>query len=69
MPVDLRLTFADATNEDVRLPVEVWFEGDQFTYVRAFAKELVKVEIDPEKKFPDVRRQNNVWSKQQAARP
>lgn len=67
MPVDLRLTFADASNEDVRLPVEVWFEGNRFTYVRAFAKELVKVEIDPEKNFPDVRRQNNVWSKPEAA--
>ncbi|HET8713123.1 MAG TPA: M1 family metallopeptidase [Gemmatimonadales bacterium] len=67
MPVDLRLTFADASKEDVRLPVEIWFEGNHFTYVRAFEKELVKVEIDPDKNFPDVRRQNNVWSKPEAA--
>ena len=69
MPVDLRLTFADASVENTRLPVEVWFEGDHFTYVRAFSKELVKVEIDPDKNFPDVRRQNNSWAKSQGARP
>jgi len=71
MPVDLRLTFADASVENTRLPVEIWFEGDHFTYVRAFPKELVKVEVDPDKRFPDVRRQNNTWSKSEApsARP
>jgi hypothetical protein len=67
MPVDLRLTFADATTDNARLPVEAWFEGDHFTYVRAFARELVKVEIDPDKNFPDVRRQNNAWTKPEAA--
>jgi hypothetical protein len=69
MPVDLRLTFVDGSAETTRLPVEAWFEGDHFTYVRAFPKELVKVEIDPDKNFPDVRRGNNTWSKSEAARP
>ena len=63
MPVDLQLTFADGTNEGVRLPVEAWYEGSRFLYVRQFPKEVVKVEIDPDKNFPDVRRQNNVWTK------
>ena len=67
MPVDLRLTFADGSLENTRLPVEAWFEGNHFTYVRIFPKELVKVEIDPDKKFPDVRRQNNTWTKSEAA--
>src|SRR6266699_1533422 len=63
MPVDLRLTFADGTTDNVRLPVEMWFEGNHFVYVRQFPNELVKVEIDPNRNFPDVRRQNNTWSK------
>jgi hypothetical protein len=37
--------------------------------MRAFAKELVKVEIDPDKNFPDVRRQNNAWAKSQPLKP
>jgi hypothetical protein len=67
VPVDLRLTFADGSPENTRLPVEAWFEGNHFTYVRIFPKELVKVEIDPDKNFPDVRRQNNTWTKSEAA--
>ncbi len=67
MPVNLRLTFADGSVENTRLPVEAWFEGNHFVYVRIFAKDLVKVEIDPDKNFPDVRRQNNTWTKSEAA--
>ena len=63
MPVDLQFTFADGTSEHVRLPVEAWYEGNRFLYVRQLPKELVKVEIDPDKNFPDVRRQNNAWTK------
>ena len=66
MPVNLRLTFADGSVENTRLPVEAWFEGNHFVYVRQFSKELVKVEIDPDKNFPDVRRQNNTWTKSEA---
>ena len=71
MPADLRLTFGDGSIENARLPVEAWLEGNHFTYVRSFPKELVKVEIDPDKNFPDVRRQNNTWTKAEApsARP
>src|SRR5213075_1343444 len=56
MPVDLRLTFADGSTENVRLLGEIWFAGNRFLYVRQFPKDLVKVEIDPDKNFPDVRR-------------
>ncbi len=63
MPVDLRLTLADGTAERVRLPVETWFGGDHFLYVRKFPADLVKVEIDPDQHFPDVRRENNVWTR------
>src|SRR5438874_497054 len=71
MPVDLRLTFADGSTENTRLPVEIWFAGNRFLYVRQFPKDLVKVEIDPDKNFPDVRRGNNSWTKPEAtsARP
>jgi len=65
MPVNLRLDFANGTTESVRLPVEAWYEGSRFLYVRQYPSELIKVEIDPEKGFPDVRRANNSWSKQQ----
>jgi hypothetical protein len=67
MPVDLRLGFADGPTENVRLPIEIWYGGSRFVYVRQFPSELIKVEIDPDKNFPDVRRGNNVWLKPGAA--
>jgi len=67
MPLEVRLTFADGSIENTRLPVEAWFEGNHFTYVADIPKELIKVEIDPDKNFPDVRRQNNTWTKPEAA--
>src|SRR6266545_260669 len=61
MPVDLRLTFADASTQNVRLPVEIWYYGNRFPFVRQFPSEVTKVEIDVGKNFPDIRRGNNVW--------
>jgi hypothetical protein len=71
MPVDLRLGFADGTTENVRLPIETWYGGSRFVYVRQFPSDLTKVEIDPDNNFPDVRRGNNGWIKPAApeARP
>src|SRR5216117_1302773 len=63
MPVDLRVTFANGSVEDVHLPVEIWWLGNHYVYERKFAVEVTKVEIDPGQSVPDVRRENNVWTK------
>jgi peptidase M1-like protein len=63
MPVELRLSYANGTTADVRLPVEIWFLGSHYTYERKIPADVVKVEIDPRQRFPDVRRENNVWLK------
>jgi hypothetical protein len=62
MPVDLTLTFADSTSDTVRLPVVIWYLGDHYVYDREARSPLVRVEIDRAQAFPDVRRENNVWS-------
>ena len=63
MPVDMRITLGNGSAETVRLPVEVWWHGSHYVYERKFAADVVKVEIDPGQNFPDVRRENNVWTK------
>src|SRR2546423_8648 len=63
MPVDLRLGYANGTADDVRLPVEIWFQGNRYVYERKVPADVVKVEIDPGQNFPDVRRGNNIWMK------
>ncbi|MBR9989885.1 MAG: M1 family metallopeptidase [Gemmatimonadetes bacterium] len=62
MPVLLRLTLADGTVMDERLPVEPWLEGAVTqTIMLDVAAAVTRVEIDPERYLPDVRRSNNVW--------
>src|SRR5256885_16188243 len=34
MPVDLRIGYANGAADDVRLPVEVWFQGSHYGYER-----------------------------------
>jgi hypothetical protein len=63
MPVDLRIGYANGAADDVRLPVEIWFQGNSYVYERKVPAEVVKVEIDPRQNFPDVRRGNNTWAK------
>jgi hypothetical protein len=63
MPVDLRLTYATGATDAVRLPVEIWFQGNRYVYARKVPAAVVKVEIDPAQNFPDVRRGNNTWQK------
>jgi len=65
MPVELRLSYANGATEGVRLPVEIWYLGNRYTYQRKVPADVVKVEIDPGQNFPDVRRSNNTWQKPQ----
>jgi hypothetical protein len=61
MPLDLTLTYADGSSETVRLPIEIWYLGNHYTYVRPVPGDLAKVEIDARHGIPDVRRANDVW--------
>src|SRR3989475_11367448 len=67
MPVDLRLTLASGAVETVRLPVEIWYRGNRYTYARRLAADPAKGEIDPGRKLPDRRRENNTRVKQEQA--
>jgi hypothetical protein len=65
MPLDLTLTYADGSSETVRLPIEIWYLGNHYTYVRPVPGDLAKVEIDARHGIPDVRRANDVWVRTQ----
>ena len=62
MPVELELVMDDGTTKQMSLPVEVWYGGDHYNVLVPEAKKVVRVTIDPKKLYPDVRRENNVWS-------
>jgi len=61
MPVLLRITLADGTIVDHELPVEPWLEGHTRQVLRVEGH-VARIEIDPGQWFPDVQRNNNVWS-------
>jgi hypothetical protein len=60
LPVRLAITRADGSVQALTLPVEPWLAGARRQTVRV-AGRATKVEIDPELKFPDIERGNNVW--------
>ncbi|NVK28455.1 MAG: M1 family metallopeptidase [Flavobacteriia bacterium] len=65
MPVILKVTFADGTNDIVRVPAEVWLKNeDEFTKVFPFEKEVVAIELDPFLETADTDRNNNYWPAQ-----
>lgn len=62
MPVILKVTFADGTNDIVRVPAEVWLKNeDEFTKVFPFEKEVVAIELDPFLETADTDRNDNYW--------
>jgi hypothetical protein len=61
MPAELRLTYEDGTNEVVRLPVDMWNLGPQFTYRVHGRLGVKRAELDPRHALPDVDRGNNVF--------
>jgi len=61
MPVKLGLTYADGSKERIMLPVEIWQRGDSWNYHHKSNKQLVGVEIDPDKILPDINIANDKW--------
>jgi len=60
--VKLELVMDDGTTKQMSLPVEVWYGGDRYNVLVPEARKVVRVTIDPKRLYPDVRRENNVWS-------
>jgi hypothetical protein len=67
MPVRLTLTLADGTTVQHEVPVDVWLSGRTQATTRVTVDGPVdRVEIDAEEAFPDLDRDNNVWTRTDA---
>ena len=63
MPTRLVITRTDGTTERAEIPVDVWLSGQTRTvHAVENAATVARVEIDPEKVFPDLNRANQTWS-------
>ncbi|HWI77464.1 MAG TPA: M1 family peptidase, partial [Sphingomicrobium sp.] len=61
MPVTLRVTFADGTKRDVRLPAETWIRQASTQVPVVSGSPVVRAELDPDHKLPDKDRSNNAF--------
>jgi hypothetical protein len=59
MPVTLRVTFADGTKRDIRLPAETWIRQASTEVPVVSGSPVVRAELDPGHKLPDKDRSNN----------
>jgi hypothetical protein len=61
MPVTLRVTFADGTRRDIRLPAETWIRQASTQVPVVSGSPVVRAELDPDHKLPDKNRSNNLF--------
>ena len=63
LPIHARFTFSDGTTQLFDYPAEVWSTNTAH-YLRQYefvGKRLTMIELDPDKRLPDIDRANNVW--------
>ena len=62
MPGEVRVTRSDSTTVLEKIPVKYWLDGHASYSFTVSGAPVVRVEVDPEEKLPDLDRKNNSWS-------
>jgi len=62
MPIHLRVTYADGSDEMIQLPADVW-RANELTFTKGFFSDqkVLKVELDPLEAFADIDPSDNEW--------
>lgn len=61
LPVIAELKLKSGAVQRINLPVEVWQRNVSWSFKVATTEEIASVTLDPDKVFPDVNPDNNVW--------
>lgn len=61
MPVVYNVYYEDGTKDELRLPVEIWQKGDEWTTAVYTNKKATKIVIDPNRILLDIAPENNRW--------
>ncbi|MGZ3764866.1 MAG: M1 family metallopeptidase [Mucilaginibacter sp.] len=61
LPVTLKVTGENGEVQLIKLPVEVWQKGSKWTLKCNSTTKVASVIIDPDKRFPDTDRSNNIY--------
>ena len=65
MPVVLRITQENGTEEIVKYPVQIWQTTNSWTIKYNSETPVTQVVIDPDNEFPDIVPENNTWTSMQ----
>jgi aminopeptidase N len=63
MPVNLTITLQNGDEIKHSEPVDTWLAGSRTLRITVPHRDIVRVEIDAERHFPDTNRSNNIWEK------
>jgi hypothetical protein len=63
MPATIEVKESNGKSHRIKLPVEVWQRGAEWTFRVPTTSEITEVVIDPDRKLPDYDRTNNGWKK------
>jgi len=63
MPIIARIDYVEGGTETITRPASVWFSGNRTATVavRTHGRRVARVTLDPDNRFQDVDRSNNVW--------
>ncbi len=64
MPVELQLTASDGTTSLVKLPVEIWYDGNRYVYRVPPGTHVVAATVNPDGAFPDIDPNDDAWRAQ-----
>jgi len=59
LPATLRVTFADGSHVDQRIPVETWLQRNSHAFRFTGHGAVVSAEVDPDRRLPDSHRDDN----------
>lgn len=62
MPVPLKIVETNGNTINMKLPVEVWHRGSDWSFKVKTTSLIDSVIIDPDYQLPDVNPKNNIWS-------
>ncbi|MDP4285423.1 MAG: M1 family metallopeptidase [Bacteroidota bacterium] len=61
LPVTLQITEQNGQTKKMKLPVEIWQRGGEWTFKYNSTSPITSVILDPDGQLPDINRKNNIW--------
>jgi len=61
MPVIVKVTEKNGNTQEIKLPVEIWQRGGEWTFKYNSTTPVTSIVLDPHDELPDINRKNNDW--------